>query len=236
MIASCPNCAMSLSFDDDRLPTESFDVMCPRCRQSVTIMPPPKEEPKLPGTAAKMDAVMTGAAPLASSSDPLRTLADLLVANLKRQTGTHQVIETDRRKLLFCLDEAPLREKLRDALDPRYYEIFSANTAPEAIETFHESKSEVIILSPAFEAQNQGCGALMQYINNLTPQVRRRVYIVLVSSQVRTLDGYTAFANGVNLTLHTADVAAFQSIFERSVREFNELYRPYNLATATAPF
>src|SRR5215510_1217912 len=237
MIASCPNCAMSLSFDDDRLPTESFDVMCPRCRQSVTIMPPPKEEPKLPGTAAKMDAVMTGAAAgdAASAADPLRALADLLVANLKRPGGAEKVIETERRKMLFCIDEAAVREKLRDALDPRYYEIFSANTAPEAIETFHESKAEVIVLSPTFEAQNQGCGALMQYINSLTPLVRRRTYVVLVSTQVRTLDGYTAFANGVNLTVHPADLASFQSIFERSVREFNELYRPYNLATSTAP-
>ena len=51
MIASCPQCAMSLTFDDTRLPTEPFNVLCPRCRQSVTIMPPPKEEPKLPGCA-----------------------------------------------------------------------------------------------------------------------------------------------------------------------------------------
>jgi PleD family two-component response regulator len=238
MIASCPNCAMSLSFDDDRLPTESFNVMCPRCRQSVSIMPPPKEEPKLPGTVAKMDAVMTGSTSDAttSASDPLRALADLLIANLKRQGGNEKVIETARRKILCCLDEASLREKLRDGLDPRYYEICSANTAPEAIETFHESRAEVIILSPTFEAQNQGCGALMQYVNNLTPQVRRRTYVVLVSTQVRTLDGYTAFANGVNLTLHPADISSFQSLFERSVREFNELYRPYNLATSTAPF
>jgi len=49
MIASCPQCAMSLTFDDTRLPTEPFNVLCPRCRQSVTIMPPPKEEPRLPG-------------------------------------------------------------------------------------------------------------------------------------------------------------------------------------------
>ena len=239
MIASCPNCAMSLSFDDDRLPTEAFNVLCPRCRQSVSIMPPPKEEPKLPGTAAKMDAVMAGAPAATASSatgDPLRALADLLVANLKRAGGTEKVIETERRKMLFCIDEASVREKLRDALDARYYEIFSANTAPEAIETFHESRAEVLVISPSFEAHNQGCGALMQYINTLTPQVRRRTYVVLVSSQVRTLDSFTAFANGVNLTLHTADIAAFQSIFERSVREFNELYRPYNLAMAVAPF
>ena len=46
---------MSLTFDDERLPTESFNVLCPRCRQSVTIVPPPKEEPRLPGTTGLLE-------------------------------------------------------------------------------------------------------------------------------------------------------------------------------------
>jgi predicted Zn finger-like uncharacterized protein len=234
MIANCPNCAMSLSFDDDRLPTDAFNVLCPRCRQSVTIMPPPKEEPKLPGIAAKMDAVMTGAP---SANDPLRMLAELLVAGLKKPAqGSAELTNWERRRVLFCVDEAETRERLRAALDHRYYEIFSANTAPEAIEILLESKAEVVVLTTNFEAQNQGCGAIMQYMNNLTPQARRRSYVVLISSQVRTLDAYLAFANGVNLTVHPDDIDALQSIFERSVRDFNELYRPLNQATSTAPF
>src|SRR5436190_1061602 len=151
MIANCPNCAMSLSFDDDRLPTEPFNVLCPRCRQSVTIMPPPKEEPKLPGLASKLDAVVTGTA---KTNDPLRALAELLLAGLGQQPGAELPIG-ERRRVLFCLDDASLRERLRAALDPRYYEIFSSNTAPEAIETLHESKTEVIVLTTNFEAHNQ---------------------------------------------------------------------------------
>jgi CheY-like chemotaxis protein len=233
MIASCPNCAMSLSFDDDRLPTEPFNVLCPRCRQSVTIMPPPKEEPKLPGLATKMDAVVAGAS---ATADPLRALAELLVAGLSNQAPGIELPIRERRRILFCIDQAEMRERLRAALDPRYYEIFSANTAPEAIETLLESKTEVIVLTTDFEAHNQGCGALMQYLNSLTPQARRRTYLVLVSPQVRTLDTYLAFANGVNLTVHPDEVEAFQSVFERSVRDFNELYRPLNQVTSNAPF
>jgi PleD family two-component response regulator len=233
MIANCPNCAMSLSFDDDRLPTEPFNVLCPRCRQSVTIMPPPKEEPKLPGLSGKLDTAVSRSA---TTNDPLRALAELLLAGFGQQQPGAELPIRERRRVLFCVDEASMRERLRAALDPRYYEIFSSNTAPEAIETLHESKTEVIVLTTNFEAHNQGCGAIMQYMNSLTPQARRRTYVVLVSSQVRTLDTYLAFANGVNLTVHPDDVDAFQSLFERSVRDFNELYRPLNQVTSSAPF
>jgi PleD family two-component response regulator len=235
MIANCPNCAMSLSFEDDRLPTEPFNVMCPRCRQSVTIMPPPKEEPKLPGTAQRMEALTTGTHQ-AYTADPLRSLAELLVANLKKQDTTSEASPLDRRRVLVCLDDAQMREKLRAALNPKHYEMFSSNSAPEAIEGFIESRIEVIVLSPSFDAANQGTTAIMQYVNNLSPQARRRTYVVLLSSQLRTLDTYLAFANGVNLTLHPDDIGSFQAIFERSLRDYNQLYRPFNAAAGTQAF
>jgi PleD family two-component response regulator len=234
MIASCPQCAMSLSFDDDRLPTEPFNVLCPRCRQSVTIMPPPKEEPRLPGTAGVLDAVATSAR---AEKDPISQLAELLLAGLKQsQPQSNDVSKWQRRRVLLCLDDTANRERLRSALDPAYYEIFSADLAPEAIEILHDSRTEVIVLSPGFDLDHQGAGAMMQYINTLTPQVRRRTYVVLVSPQLRTLDTYLAFANGVNLTVHPEDINTFQSVFERSLRDFNELYRPLNQASSVAPF
>jgi PleD family two-component response regulator len=235
MIASCPQCAMSLSFDDDRLPTEPFDVLCPRCRLSVTIMPPPKEDPKLPGITAMLE-------PLTDTpqdqSNPLRMLAEMLMAGFKKSQPAASQADNkwQRRPVLLCLDDAQAREKLRAALDPSLYETFSADYAPEAIEILHDTRAEVIVLSPNFDADHQGGAAMMQYINALTPQVRRRAYVVLVSPQLRTLDTYLAFANGVNLTVHPEDIQSFQSVFERSVRDFNELYRPLNQATQTPPF
>jgi hypothetical protein len=234
MIASCPQCAMSLTFDDERLPTEPFNVLCPRCRQTVTVMPPPKEEPRLPGTSGILE--MKSESGLLQA-DPLRQLAELLVAGLKPASPqTSQLPKWQRRGVLICLDDAQLREGIRSALDTSRYEIFSADFAPEAIEILHESRAEVIVLSPSFDADHQGGGAMMQYINSLTPQVRRRTYVVLISPQLRTLDTYLAFANGVNLTVHPEDVHTFQSIFERSLRDYNELYRPLNQASAMAPF
>ncbi|MEK6408197.1 MAG: zinc-ribbon domain-containing protein [Acidobacteriota bacterium] len=234
MIASCPQCAMSLTFDDSRLPTEPFNVLCPRCRQSVTIMPPPKEEPRLPGITGVLDAATPAEA---DQQDSLRALADLLLAGLKQsQPQVPDAKNWQRRRVLLGLDDAQVRETLRAALEPSRYEIFSADYAPEAIEILHESRAEVIVLSPSFDADHQGGTAMMQYVNSLTPQVRRRTYVILVSPQLRTLDTYLAFANGVNLTVHPEDVSSFQSIFERSVRDFNELYRPLNQASTLAPF
>src|SRR5215470_11595963 len=98
MIASCPQCAMSLTFDDTRLPTEPFNVLCPRCRQSVTIMPPPKEEPKLPGISDGHDAA---ADVDVKQTDSLRALADLLLTGLKStQPAPTETKMWQRRRVL----------------------------------------------------------------------------------------------------------------------------------------
>jgi PleD family two-component response regulator len=234
MIANCPQCAMTMSFDDDRLPTEAFNVLCPRCRQTVTIMPPPKEDPRLPGATSSLETAVKGA-PI--STDPMRAFAEMMMSMLKQTPAAGaEPVKMQRRRVLLCFEDPRHREKLRASLDVNRYEVFSADTAPEAIEILHESRADVIVLTPTFDADHQGGGAMMHYVNSLTPQVRRRTYVVLISPQLRTLDTYLAFANGVNLTVHPEDVASFQAIFERSVRDFNELYRPLNHVTTTASF
>lgn len=235
MLASCPQCAMSLNFDDERLPIEPFNVLCPRCRESVTIMPPSKEEPRLQGSTGSLDSIEV--VPSSAAGDSLRAFVDMLLAGLKQsQPQTAADSKWQRRRVLLCMEDAEVRESLRSALAPTLFEVFSADTAPEAIEILHESRAEVIALSPSFDAEHQGGSLMMQYVNSLTPQIRRRTYVALVSQQLRTLDTYLAFANGVNLTVHTEDVASFQAIFDRSVRDFNELYRPFNQASAITAF
>lgn len=234
MNATCPQCGMGLSFDTGRLPSEPFNVLCPRCRQSVTVMPPPKEEPRLPGSPE--DAQLgPGGSP--AQGDVIRGLSEMLASALKQaQPQRAELDKWQRRRILLCVEDSIMRDRLRSKLDPTRYEIFSAESSSEACELVVESRSEVIVLSPGFDPEHQGGAALMLHVNRLTPQARRRTFVVLVSPQLRTLDTYLAFANGVNLTIHPEDVDSFQSIFERSVRDFNELYRPFNQASGIDAF
>src|SRR5262245_4387000 len=123
MNATCSQCGMGLTFDTGRLPSDPFNVLCPRCRQSVTVMPPPKDDPRLPGAPGDPQ-------PIASASDPLRNLAEMLSAAFKQpaQQRTETVDRWQRRRLLVCIEEQALRDKLRAALDTARYEVFVAES------------------------------------------------------------------------------------------------------------
>lgn len=90
-------------------------------------------------------------------------------------------------------------------------------------------------MTPSLTARTKGI-AVLRHVNSLPPKYRRRTYLVLVSPQVKTLDTYMAFLNGVNLTINTTDIETINQILERSIRDFNELYRGYNTAAGLNPF
>ena len=242
MTSTCPQCSMSLSFETNRLPSESFTVLCPRCRQTVTVAPPRAEEPVLPEAQSPVTTPLDGGDGSHPQAELLRSIASLLSGGGQTpapRPGPPAKVEMDkwqRRRVLLCLDDPQMRERIRAALDQERYELFSANLVPEATELLNESRAEVLVLSPTFDGDHQGGSVMISNIGRLTPQKRRRTYVILISPQLRTMDTYLAFANGVNLTIHPEDVDSFQAIFERSVRDFNELYRPMNIAMEMEPF
>src|SRR5215471_2620368 len=98
MTTTCPQCSMSLSLDDTRLPSEPFTVVCPRCRQSVTITPPPQKEAVLAGVD---DGAQGG------ESELLRVLSALLSGVLKQsQPQKLDLDKWQRRRIVLCVDDA----------------------------------------------------------------------------------------------------------------------------------
>src|SRR5262249_53332376 len=128
MTSTCPQCSMSLSLDDTRLPTEPFSVVCPRCRNTVTITPPPKEEERLPNAPREGQ----------DQTELLRGLAAVLSGSgLHSGLPSSDIDKWQRRRIVMCLEEHRLRDQLRAAVDPARYELFVADLSQEAIEIMH---------------------------------------------------------------------------------------------------
>src|SRR5215467_13488149 len=114
MTSTCPQCSMSLSLDDTRLPSEPFTVVCPRCRQSVTITPPPQKEAVLAG-------VDDGAQ--GDESELVRGLSALLSGFLKQsQPQKLDLDKWQRRRILLCVEDGQVRDRIRGQLDTAKYE------------------------------------------------------------------------------------------------------------------
>lgn len=248
MIIVCPKCSTRLQVDQEKSPSRPFNVRCPKCNSTISSggATPALEQSALnvggsPATerlrfeqpaARSYESVTKPAPPVeaASPNEALRLLADLLSkggASEPQQPGARPA--WDRRKVLVCTAEA-YRESIARRLAERGYQVYVADDTRQAVETMRANQMDVVLLEPQFDPSEQGSAFVIREVNVLRPPQRRRLFFVLLSPSMRTLDAHAAFLSNVNAIINLNDLDELDRILEIALREYNELYREFNSA------
>jgi predicted Zn finger-like uncharacterized protein len=257
MIVICSQCTTRLQLDDAKVPSRSFTLRCPKCQNIIQAQPPASsteqgalslgETPALesrrfnPPMAAPVfrseqeadnDEVQAydGSSQLAPN-DLACLLAGLLQqgASVSGKKPTASRLKWERRRVLVCVTP-PRRDPIGRALVDDNYQVYIAEDTSQAIERMREEQMDIVILEPEFDAVEQGAAFITSEINVLRPTLRRRLFFVHLSAVVRTLDSHAAFVQNVNLVVNIADLEKLPKVLERTLRDYNDLYRDFNAA------
>ena len=244
MIIVCQKCSTRLQIDDEKSPQRPFNVRCPKCNNTVTSGPaspateqsalalggsPATDHPRFDQSTARayQPAPATTVNETATNEDALRMLVDLLSKGNSQHVENSKVRPSwDKRKALVCTSE-PYRELVARKLSDSGCQVFVAEDTRQAVETMRANKMDVVLLEPQFDPAEQGLAFVIREINVLRPPQRRRLFFVLLSPSLRTMDAHAAFLNNVNAIVNIADVEELPRIMEVALREFNELYRDF---------
>jgi len=241
MILVCQKCSTRLQVDDEKSPQRPFNVRCPKCNNTVSSGPatPPAEQSALalggsPATEHQRFDKATARAyePVTATEtlpneDSVRMLVDLLSKNTAREPDNPTARPSwDKRKALVCTSEAH-RDSIARKLTQTGYQVYVAEDTRQAVETMRANKMDVVLLEPQFDPAEQGSVFVIREINILRPPQRRRLFFVLISPSLRTMDAHAAFLNNVNAVVNVADLEELQRIMEVALREYNELYREF---------
>lgn len=192
-----------------------------------------------PPIARPPEGVPIGAVPEGGLTQDM--VGKMLPALLAAAAGSMQQSSADpgrpwqRRQALLCLGDSAIRQRAQLLLEASGYAIHLAETAAAALALFQEQRIGFVLVDHQFDPQGNGEATIRRAIAVLTPKQRRRVYLVEVFPEVRTLDTQAAFFKSVNLTVNSADIETLPQVLQRSLRDFNELYHPLNQATGTPP-
>jgi predicted Zn finger-like uncharacterized protein len=247
MIIICQKCDSRLQVDEARVPARPFVIRCPKCHSSV--------DSGLPNPALAQSSVAAGSpssddprfeqpnpaplfephkqAPEAASSASTDRLAELLSGLISQPAAGGRKLpyarpSWDPRKALICVPEEH-RESVASSLAANGYQVFVANDARQAVDRMRENLLDVVLLDPRFDPAEQGPVFVTREVNILRPAQRRRLFFVLLSPTLRTMDAHTAFLNNVNAIINVSEVDELPSLIERRVREYNELYKDFNV-------
>ena len=242
MIIVCPKCATRLQIDEEKSPNRPFSVRCPKCSATVSSGPaspateqsalavggsPATDHPRFePSTARAYESSSPnepGATP--ANDDAVRMLFDLLSKGTNHSSENPMARPAwDKRKALVCTSE-PYRDVVARKLSEAGCQVFVAEDTRQAVETMRANKMDVVLLEPQFDPAEQGSVFVVREINVLRPPQRRRLFFVLLSPSLRTMDAHAAFLSNVNAVVNVADIEELPRIMEVALREYNELYR-----------
>ena len=197
---TCTNCQKPLSLDETKLPpNKEVSFPCPVCKQKLTV-----DRRHLEGAAPEAPPPTPHMHPSAAHDEDDHTN------------------EFGEKALIVGKDDAALRQaaKLIGFLPVHHAE---AKGAREYY--MQEFPSVVFIAPPQITPPPLDT---MAAIISLTPVDRRKSFFVLVSDNLRTLDGNAAFLYGVNLVVASKDLSQFPQIYKDALAAHERLYASMN--------
>jgi predicted Zn finger-like uncharacterized protein len=262
MVLVCPQCSAHLQVDDARTPSGPFSVRCPKCQATVNHPPTTSPEPagealevadttaaNDPETADSLFERPTSAPrykgrdnhkpvapeePAAELNDVAKLLAVALRNSEARDTTLRKRPSWDRRKALVCASPV-YRETIAEMLANNNYDVFVAENTAQGLGRMREERMDVLVLDTNFDPADQGVAFMTREVAGLRAAERRRLFLVHLTSGVRTMDPHAAFLQNVNLIVNPLDVEQLPEALDVSIRHFNDLYLPFNRVLDLTP-
>jgi len=249
MIIVCQNCASRLQVNEMKVPTRPFTIRCPKCNGNVDCGPsspaieqsaiavggspatgnPRFEQPK-PAPLFELEETVKETNASASAAEKLvELLSGLLQPGAASVNLQHPRPHWNRRKALVCIPEDK-RELVARSLAENGYQVFVAQDTSQAVDRMRENLLDVVLLDQRFDPVEQGTIFVTREVNILRPAQRRRLFFVLLSTSLRTMDAHAAFLNNVNAIININELEELPALIEHRVREYNELYKDFNNA------
>jgi predicted Zn finger-like uncharacterized protein len=261
MLVICSNCKARLQLDESKIPPHSFKLRCPKCQGRIEIKSagpsdnessgitfpaeitpplsqtspferPPVAAPFRPGNTEAPTAETT----IANTNDLVKLLADALRQADSAVPKSAAITRPawNRRKALICV-EAELAGEIANGLVEGDYEVFVAENTAEALGRMREDRMDVVVLDGNFDTVEQGFAFITREVKLLQPSDRRRLFLVYLTPNARTMDMHAAFLHNANLVVNPADIGRLPEALDVTLRYYNELYRDLNRALELAP-
>ena len=248
MIVVCPKCSSRLQAGGTKPPTHPFTVRCPKCNTTVNS--------EAPNPASSHSALNLGDSPSTehqrykenepaplfqetggkqTNQTPIEELSRLLGSLMGQGNGAAMELASgarpswNPRKILICAGEQ-YRQHLASQLSQNGYQVFVAQDTRQAVERMRENRLDVVLLDQDFDATEQGAAFVTREVTILRPAQRRRLFFVLLSTVLRTMEAHAAFLNNVNAIVNVKDIEEVPRVLEHALRDYNELYKEFNSA------
>lgn len=213
MKVNCHSCQKVLNVPDDKIPADKpLTFKCPGCQSPVSVSRP-AESPQGGGQAQPAENRVP------EDTTNLRNLMESMESEM-------DMLEEGSRRALIA-DEGNF-DHLSKSLKKMQYTISKVDSQKDALDKMAVNEYEVVLLNERFAGVPPDKNAFHMYLEQMTMDRRRKMFVVLVGKNFTSLDNMTAFVKSVNMVLSEGDLGNFDLIFKKAINDNETFYHIFN--------
>ncbi|HSB61331.1 MAG TPA: zinc-ribbon domain-containing protein [Vicinamibacteria bacterium] len=243
MQALCPQCSQRIVIDDAKVPDRPFNVRCPRCQNAVRL-PGKGAAPSAPAGDPAGSAARPAPAPAAPpppvpppppagrpgpegsgsyASDELRAQ---MMAQLRREMSADG---SQGPQALVTFADPAQAAAVTLTLTRLGYHVETVDDFDDGARLVEQGVYQVVATSRTAAAAGRP-ETPYQRIARLSPDARRRVFVILVGDEFQSGDGTRAFLAQADLVLHPRDAGTADQVIRGTIAERKRLYQLFDEA------
>ena len=254
MQANCTNCQQRIVIDDAKVPDRAFSVKCPKCQTVVRFpgkggapvvsapgtssfasnlpagaypaAPPTSAFPAYPNAPAGAAAAAPGSAPAPPAAPEAATSEELratMMAQIRREMSIGEGKMVGRA--VVALTDRAQAGAMALPLTRLGYQVDTVENADEGARLLEQGVYDLVVATRAPAAA--GRESLYQRLNRLSPERRRRIFLVIVGDEFKTGEGTQAWAVIADLVISGRDIPTADSVLLPALAERTRLYQVF---------
>lgn len=217
MDVACEHCQAKFKIPDDKVPkNQAFAITCPKCRKKFSVAPREDARPSAGAAGEKSLAEEVSSGTYDASEQPF------------------DFLEEGAQTALICIPDATLRDTVSGLLREMKYVLTAPGNAREALKQMRFHVFDLIVIDEMFDARNPDQNNILRYMERLNMEIRRNMFVVMVTDRFRTMDNMAAFNKSVNFVINKSNIGDFGKILKKALGDYTAFYKVYREAMAKA--
>jgi predicted Zn finger-like uncharacterized protein len=231
----CKSCNHEMALDEAKLPPLPFKVKCTKCGTIVVVDAPAEGSPRvesipIPSKISPeiQEFIVQELAKI--RQELFRSFQTLFGRELKFQDSAGSSFDgsgSARGNALICQPDKAVGGAISAALKSMGYSIEHVRSTSDAVKKLENESFDLISTDWSFPDDAEGGRQIIGRVNSHNSRLRRQIYLILITPDVKSGDPKSAFFYGVNLVLNPTDITQMPALIRDGLREEQEEYQLY---------
>ncbi len=213
----CEKCQGKFKISDEKLPKgQIFSLKCPNCKNKISIDMRSKIDSSKPKTETETE------------TETEKTIFDEVVsAAYDASQKPFDFVEEGVETALLCETDPAILPKIKMALKNMGYHTTEAQSALDALKQMRFHVFDVVVLNEKFDTNNPDENNVLKYLKQLSMDIRRNIFVALITDRFRTMDNMAAFHESVNMVVNLKNINEIEKILKSGIADNAVFYQVF---------